>query len=650
MQINNLIGELFKNVILLLLIFTPLVSNAQRLYMVSQPGDYIGQGTSWDFTDATHTFTASQNYDQGVTVRVDGPNWWTLNFAAPGEIPLTPGLYEGAIRFPFQPITLPGLSVSGDGRGCNELSGEFTVHEVVYNPDGSIALFAADFEQHCEHFNPGLYGAIRFNSDYPVDVFIPDAAARAGADQHAMDGQQVSLDGTASFTNDGSVITSYYWSQIGGPGVVLDDPTSPTPSFYVPVVPLGGAELDFELEVMTSSGAFDTDTVKVRLASKSDAQTFIMLSSEAGDYLGQGQDYFLTPIEGPISVSSADVERLEVKFDGADSWTFRFASTLGTPLQPGIYLNAVYEVYRDETTPGMYIFGPGRSCFSNSIANYEVLEYDRETTGTVNSLAIDFDHRCNATAPLLTGSIRYNYVDPSVPTADAGTDQAIAGGDAVTLDGSGSNDSDGMVASFAWTQLGGTAVTLLGPDTVAPYFIAPDLPVGVTEDLEFELLITDNQGFMSKDSVVISVTGVEQLSYCESSGLNTSWEWIDGVSIAGQSTVSGNNNGYADFTQQAPTVLVRGDNAITLMPGFGYGAYTEHWTIWVDTNHDGEFSKQEQLFRDSSRSNVNGTLTIPVDAVSGTTRMRISMRYNGKAEACGTFQYGEVEDYNVIIQ
>ena len=51
------------------------------------------------------------------------------------------------------------------------------------------------------------------------------------------------------------------------------------------------------------------------------------------------------------------------------------------------------------------------------------------------------------------------------PTANAGPDQTADEGTAVTLDGSGSTDSDGTIATYTWTQTAGTGVTL---DETAP--------------------------------------------------------------------------------------------------------------------------------------------------------------------------------------
>ena len=65
---------------------------------------------------------------------------------------------------------------------------------------------------------------------------------------------ELMLDGTGSRDIDGD-IASYGWVQLGGPPVVLDDPTSPTPMFANP----GPTdELLFELTVTDDDGAADT--------------------------------------------------------------------------------------------------------------------------------------------------------------------------------------------------------------------------------------------------------------------------------------------------------------------------------------------------------------------------------------------------------
>ena len=89
------------------------------------------------------------------------------------------------------------------------------------------------------------------------------------------------------------------------------------------------------------------------------------------------------------------------------------------------------------------------------------------------------------------------------PTANAGPDQAVKGGAAVTLDGSGSSDPDaGDSLTFSWTQTAGTPVTLSGANTATPTFTAPN----VTETLTFQLTVADGNGGSDPDTVNVTVT------------------------------------------------------------------------------------------------------------------------------------------------
>ena len=144
-------------------------------------GDYISGGQTHYFMPADGTFSAYTNYSNGVTVAFNTPgfsHWWYLNFAAAGNQQLTPGVYTNAVRWPFHSST-PGLSVYGDGRGCNTLTGSFEVKEVVYGTDAfgkvTVLSFRASFEQHCEGFAVAARGEIRYNATVPIEITAPTA-------------------------------------------------------------------------------------------------------------------------------------------------------------------------------------------------------------------------------------------------------------------------------------------------------------------------------------------------------------------------------------------------------------------------------------------------------------------------------------------
>lgn len=139
------------------------------LSFVSEPGDYIGGGQSLTFTPANAGFSSMVSEDRrSVAVSVlPSSSFWYLNLAAPAGQELLPGVYEGATRWPFQAPPVPGLDFSGDGRGCNTLTGRFEVLEAVYAPLGYIERFHAKFEQHCEGAEPALFGEIRIDNPPP---------------------------------------------------------------------------------------------------------------------------------------------------------------------------------------------------------------------------------------------------------------------------------------------------------------------------------------------------------------------------------------------------------------------------------------------------------------------------------------------------
>jgi hypothetical protein len=90
------------------------------------------------------------------------------------------------------------------------------------------------------------------------------------------------------------------------------------------------------------------------------------------------------------------------------------------------------------------------------------------------------------------------------PNAHAGSDQSVAEGSTVTLDGSGSSDPDDIVLSYLWEQTGGPSVTLSDSTAVRPTFVTPPVNPGVAS-LIFRLTVTDGSGESATDEVSITV-------------------------------------------------------------------------------------------------------------------------------------------------
>jgi hypothetical protein len=85
----------------------------------------------------------------------------------------------------------------------------------------------------------------------------------------------------------------------------------------------------------------------------------------------------------------------------------------------------------------------------------------------------------------------------------AGVDQVVTAGATVALDGSGSSDPEGAIASYQWSQSGGPTVSLTGATTVRPTFVAP--AVATDTVLTFALAVADAAGAGSSAAVRVTV-------------------------------------------------------------------------------------------------------------------------------------------------
>ncbi|CAN7590727.1 DUF4214 domain-containing protein [Pseudoduganella sp. LjRoot289] len=132
---------------------------ANSVYLESTAGDYIGQSKTYSYLAPAATVNVSGN---SFTVNVSGSDSWNANFVGMSSLSaLKPGYYGGLQRYPFHNEVKGGMSWSGNGRGCNTLTGWFAIDKITY-VSGNVKEFDARFEQHCEGGNSALRGKIHW--------------------------------------------------------------------------------------------------------------------------------------------------------------------------------------------------------------------------------------------------------------------------------------------------------------------------------------------------------------------------------------------------------------------------------------------------------------------------------------------------------
>jgi len=217
---------------------------------------------------------------------------------------------------------------------------------------------------------------------------------------------------------------------------------------------------------------------------------------------------------------------------------------------------------------------------------------------------------------------------------------------------------------------GGTPVTevIPGPvasnDTALFTFSTPaDLSATGTYQIAVYTSLACDQTLIN-DTVHKTVVN-SPIPYCVSSSLYL-YENIGNVTLG--TLTNGNalpvlNNAsathyYTDYTNLSPTPVTVGANYQFSVSQIESGAqfYSTAVKAYIDFNRNGVFDiPAELVFTGVTASSVNpavtGTITIPVTGVvtGMNTRMRIVMDRSGTANPCGTYTYGETEDYFLFI-
>lgn len=359
--------------------------------------------------------------------------------------------------------------------------------------------------------------AFLYNGEvFPADPNQPPVPI-AGADQTIVDVDDdgvitVTVDGSASFDSDGSIV-GYEWYNAPGSLATGENlvASGATATFDLPLIsPIAAWGHLVTLVVTDDQGTRRGDTINVFPQLAPDSFEFAEWATLAGwDTAG---DVSLGDTGAPFPATP------HVRLAGSSTLSRTFTPTAGTT-----GLDITVWVQGDNFTPGDTLTiqasvdgGPfvdyytlGASELSASFVFFGgsafpiPLSWWPTTAGSV-TLRFSSDLGPGAAAWLSTLTVRSiqaptGGASNQPPIADAGTDQTVTDADgdgraSVTVDGSGSVDLDGSIASYEWRN---------GPTTIGTTAsLTTDLAVG-THTLT--LVVVDDNGAGSTDNVVVVV-------------------------------------------------------------------------------------------------------------------------------------------------
>ena len=372
---------------------------------------------------------------------------------------------------------------------------------------------------------------------------VPPVFANAGIDQSVAAGAAV----TVSAAGSTGPISTYAWSQTAGPAVTLTGANSPSVSFNAPN-PLVASVITLSLTVNGAFGQTSTSTVNINVAAVPavfanagadqlvPAGALVNLSGIASSgpitgYAWSTNDPTIVLTGGATAAASFTAPSLPVASFVTVSLTvtgaFGQTSTdtaivaVAAVVVPPAALAANAGVDQNVGPGALVSVSGAASSGPNPIVSYawSQLSGPAITLSGANTASASFAAPSLATASIVTlqltvtDSVAATASDivainvSAVPAllANAGLDQNVAAGVSVALSGSATGGS-GTIASYAWSQLSGPAITLLGAGTASASFAAPSLAAASV--ITLQLTVTDSLTTTASDIVVINVAAV----------------------------------------------------------------------------------------------------------------------------------------------
>ena len=343
---------------------------------------------------------------------------------------------------------------------------------------------------------------------------------------------------SGSGTDPDGTIASYNWAKVSGPA---SGSITSANSASTAITALVQGVYKFRLRVTDNNGATGTDTIQVTVAANisptanAGIDQLIKLPSSTGTLSGSGTDpdgtiasYNWAKVSGPASGSITSANSASTAITALVQGVYKFRlrvtdnngatgiDTVQVTVAANISPKAnagIDQLIKLPSSTGT-LSGSGTDP-DGTIASYNWAKISGPASGSITSA----NSASTAITALVQGVYKFRLrvtdnngatgidtIQVTVaanipPIANAGTDKSvILPTRTVSLSGNGT-DADGTIATYQWTKVSGVASTITSPNskntTVTGLFQGT---------YKFQLIVTDNNGAIGRDTVQVSVT------------------------------------------------------------------------------------------------------------------------------------------------
>jgi hypothetical protein len=309
--------------------------------------------------------------------------------------------------------------------------------------------------------------------------------------------------------------------------------------------------------------------------------------------------------------------------------------------------------------------------YVSSTANHPVVTY--VTPGATNAQILRINIETSATgSPIAATTFNLNTTGGGLDTLNIANAKLYYTGNSSTFATTNLVGSYSVVAPTAavWPayQITGSQQLVNGTNY---FWLAYDMKAGAVlgDSIDAEVTAITIAGVSQTPSVTAPV-GYRKIraDYCVSAATSPADEEIWNVTFGSLNntstcTTTGGPGStlslYSNYsaTVAAPNIPAGIATPLSINTGSCGGNYGSFLVVYIDYNQDGDFIDVGELAYSSgaftgSTAGIlkTGTITVPCTALSGETRMRVIYVETGTAPAsCGTYTWGETEDYTINI-